>query len=353
MEPKVTLINSIPDPQATLWILWQASKTTEKIALSTQEVRATVSDEKLNELFWNVVKQRIPVGESLVFIFMLENVSVSFREQMVRHRIGLKAGDNFGVDVVPDLAKSSWWSDSMRIRDMGTFADEGAYRVPATLKGKIVRDGGFIANAEDLWADAMKFIQETYKLLVAAGVPMEDARDLIPLGAQTRISWTINLQSLLHVLGKRGCWILQHGLWGPIIRGAVAELAEKVHPSFRTLVEPPCVSDGKFNACLYREENRRRLPSPEWGNNPPDQHPVCPLFLCRDAEGVKYPMHFAGELSGWSRAFALKTHPQDTLPHVPMLKVLQDRAEEYRELWGFNPYYGPDFDSKGNPKEGE
>ena len=325
MKPKVTLVSSTPDPLATVWLLWEASKVDGPVPLSIKEVRDTVPHSKLEELFWQVIRQQIPVGEDIEFTFMLEGVSVSFREQMVRHRIGARAGDNYGVDTIPDIATSTWWSQSMRIQDMSTFADRGMYRVPETLKGKTCkRPDGDSFLAVNRFVSTMHLIQDAYKDLVAAGVPMEDARDLIPLGAQHRISWKLTLQALLHIMGKRGCYILQMGLWGPIITGIVNELAEKVHPMFRKIVHPPCVgNDGKFSSCLYRLENSRRVDGS-------DAHSPCPLYLCSDEEGSK---HVPGATPD-DRLVALRK----TRNIIPRQDEMLERAEEYRALWGCDPY---------------
>lgn len=326
MKPKITLLNWTPDPMETVYSLWMASKDEEAL-LSVQDVKDKVPREKVEDLFWKVLAQRIPIGEHLHFTFVMEGVSVSWREQAVRHRIGTKVGDKVGVDLIPDLASSSWWSQSMRIQDMGSFASKGMFRIPDTLKGKtlkVYRAGSHKDDhitAEAYYTAVMKDIQDAYNKLVEAGVPMEDARELIPLGAQHRISWDMNLQSLLHILGERGCWILQMGIWGPVITGMVEELATKVHPMFRRILAPPCIKDDKFTTCLYRLENARRLDGS-------DAHPPCPLHLVRDDVLAKV------EPVQLKRAAGLKNGDIN----VPRREAMVERAEEYRKLWGKDPY---------------
>lgn len=336
--PKVTLLDFPADILEKMWILWEQSKGERPLEDITREAYK-LPREKLEELFWKVLVQRIPIGEHFQFVFVIENISISWREQAVRHRIGTKVGDNVGVDIVPDLASSSWWSQSMRIQDMGTFATRGLYRVPATIKGKTVdvRQGtaGSLfpldneVDAERLYNDTMDLIEDSYNKLVAAGVPMEDARELIPLGAQHRMSWAINLQSLLHVLGKRGCWILQMGIWGPVILGMVEELAKKVHPLFQRIVAPPCVDNtGRFGSCEYRLENQRRLTGD-------DNHAPCPLYLARDEDGAKR-IGFTDADSLHSRVVQLKAN--GTPIPIPRHAEMVERAEDYRTLWGKSPY---------------
>src|SRR5258706_16383115 len=128
MEPIVTLINPPRDVLETIYILWERSKTDGPTPLDVEVVKRDIPREKVEELFWQVLRQHIPIAEHIHFTFMLDGISISLREQMVRHRIGTSVGPNFGVDIIPDLASSSWWSQSMRIQDMGTFADREMYR---------------------------------------------------------------------------------------------------------------------------------------------------------------------------------------------------------------------------------
>jgi hypothetical protein len=245
---------------------------------------------------------------------MLENVSVSWREQAVRHRIGVtpspeRLGCDIVVDKIPDLSDSSWWSQSMRIQDMGKFATKGQYRLPPTVVE---------AGKEDCFHSVMRVIESAYNELVEAGVPMEDARELIPLGAQHRISWRLNIGSLAHIVGKRGCWILQLGIWGPIIEGMITEAAEKIHPIFTELVTPPCLKGNKFGGCIYMEECRRRITGD-------DKLPPCPLHL-------NYH-HIDSNMRGMLPL---------QLPHVdvPMKEEMLKRAEQYRRFWGRDPFTG-------------
>lgn len=362
MKPTVKLVTFTHEPVASVYHVWEASKTDGPIP-SVEEIKASPElAQKAQDLFWQVIRQRIPVGEHINFVFMLEGVSISFREQMVRHRVGVKVGDRIGLDIIPDLDQSSWWSQSMRIQDMGAFAKRGLYRVPETLAGKTcpehwgitsaekipadklatVTSEGKInvleresAPAEEIFREAMDNAQRAYAMLVAAGVPMEDAREVIPLGAQHRISWALNLQTLLHVLGKRGCWILQLGLWGPIIEGMVKALADGVHESFRTLLAPPCVdAHDKFSSCLYPVENQRRIDGR-------DDHPVCPLYICRDMDAEEQ-LGSGGRMGEEGEEFYRlpfrKRQPAITQLRLPRTAEMEERAESYRRLWGHDPY---------------
>lgn len=316
--PKVTLLAWPTLPLETVYSVWEASKG-EAPLLTPAEVKAQVSPEEVEKLFRAVIAQRIPIGEHIDFVFMLEHISISWREQAVRHRIGTNpsperlGADIVMVDKIPDLADSSWWSQSMRIQDMSNFADNGAYRLPETILKHPRR-----VELESIYHSVMDDIQSGYRKLVEAGIPMEDARELMPLGAQHRMSWRLNIGSLQHIVGKRGCWILQLGIWGPIIQGMIKELATKVHPIFSELVTPPCITGDKFTGCVFHEECRRRYTGD-------DKLPPCPLHL---------NYHHLPEAQRGMLPLALST------VDVPMKQQMFERAEDYRTFWGRDPYTG-------------
>jgi hypothetical protein len=320
MEPKVTLLTWTNYPIETVYSVWEASKTEAKLR-TPKQISEQVSKEELMDIFTKVIAQKIPVGEHIDFVFMLEGISVSLREQIVRHRIGtLPSPERIGADItmdrIPDLANSSWWSQSMRIQDMGSFATERKYRIPDSLldengNDRIIPHGfGEMTGDSALmhYGAVMHHIELVYKALVAAGVPMEDAREIIPLGAQHRISWKLNMSALQHIVEERGCWILQLGIWEPIITGMISELSNKINPIFSELVSPPCMHGDKYTGCVYQEECNRRLDGR-------DKLPPCPIHLYHEI--------------------------QPEVPFdIPMYEEMETRAHKYEKFWRRDPYRG-------------
>jgi Thymidylate synthase complementing protein len=230
------------------------------------------------ELFGNLLEMKVPVMENIDLVFQLENVPVSLREQMVRHRIGCKPGARVGADLAPvdflmdtcpDQHDSTWWAQSMRILAMNEFANRRNFYVPPWFRKEEDREREYI--------QFMHTIQEQYVRWVEAGCPKEEAREIMPLGCTHSISWKLNVASLTHIIGKRGCWILQLGYWGPVIAGMVNECVEKIHPSFAKLITPPCIKNEDYRGCLYKEDNDRRIR----GDDP---LPPCSLFLFNETE---------------------------------------------------------------------
>lgn len=313
-DPKVTLYTHTQLPLETVYGVWEQSKSLAPLRLPEQ-IRDEVDPQEVRNTFRAVVQQRIPVGEHIDFVFILEDVCIAFREQMVRHRIGTKPSpERLGVDIIPDLAESSWWAQSMVIQDMGTYADRSSYQVPESMRDH--------ADAEHLIAvldSAHEVIQNTYNVFTAHGIPREDARTVIPLGALHRISWKLNMSALLHIVAKRSCWVLQLSFWGPVIQGMIRELATKVDPIFRELATPPCIKinrDGsdKFTGCVLQEEARRRISGE-------DEMPPCPLHLThhekRSVTDILDPLNGLNQLTEFKRKLPL-----------------------YQEHWGRDPFTG-------------
>jgi hypothetical protein len=316
-KPKVTLMTHTALPLETVFAVWEASKSDRPLR-TPQQIKDEVPREEIVKLFNAVIAQRIPIGEHIDFVFMFEHISISWREQAVRHRIGTTAsperiGADMVVDVVPNMPDSSFWSQSFRIQDMRDFAKNGDFRMPETV---------YLAGPEavDTFMTAMHHVADAYQKLVDMGVPMEDARELMPLGAQHRMSWRLNISSLQHIIGKRTCWILQGGLWGPIIDGMIKTLVE-VDPAFASLSTPPCISQDKYKGCVFQEESRRRYTQD-------DRLPPCPL-------------HFAQEVVATpeDRAKARLPVIQEKYA-VPRASEMRERAKDYQALWQRDPYTG-------------
>jgi len=270
MEPNtpiVSLVTNTALPVETIYTLWTASRTTGEYLMPHEVAEHTAEDpgfrREVMKVFEDVVALGIPVGENISFTFMLDGVSISWREQAVRHRLGTYFGDNHGVDVIPDRSATSFWSQTMRVRDMSGFANEEAFRLPPTIAA--------VPRLKQRFLDTMLYIQESYQMFREAGCTPEDSREVIPLGAHHRISMTVNFATLRNMCGKRGCWITQGNIWIPIIHQMVNLLAENIDPVFRSLATPPCFKGAKRTGCIMNHENERR----EDGRDP---LPICPLW---------------------------------------------------------------------------
>jgi thymidylate synthase ThyX len=270
-QVSVTLINHSQDPKESIFCTWQRSRD-RHFNMTTQQVKDACQQDphfkkQVDSLFTTLLTDDLPLCEVVYFNFWLDNVPISLREQLVRHRVGMKpdATGKFGVDIVPELVDSTWWSQTMRVMDMGKFKDEGRFMIPDT----IIKD----EDALGTYLSCLHTIQWTYNELCKMGIPAEDARQVIPMGATHGMSWSMNLQAMKHVVGKRSCWIAQAGMWHGLIKGMIDELCDKVDPIFRLLATPPCIRGDKFVGCAFHEENIRRIDGRD------HMHPPCSLYM--------------------------------------------------------------------------
>ena len=189
-------------------------------------------------------------------------------------------------------------------------------------------------TVEDFYREQMGWIQSAYNRLVRAGVPLEDARNLIPLGATHRLTWSTNLAALQHVVGKRGCWILQLGVWEPVIRGIIEELASKISPAFRQLIKPPCIDKaGQYSDCKFHLDNARRVQGE-------DEIPPCSLWAAKTAScNLPYP----DPKNRWSpvtiKINGIDTKKYRSLDHAGMQRQAEMEAA-YSKLWGRDIHTG-------------
>lgn len=338
-QPKATLISTTQYPVETLYILWKASRCTSPISSPEQlhqdmQLDASVRTEVMMT-FAEVVNNDISVAENMDFVFLLENIPISLREQMVRHRIGHRFGENFAVDIVPGDVQDSWWSQTTRILDMGTFAEEGNYFTPEGLDNKKLtffppegHGKGTNTTARKLYDKHMLYTQEVYRSLVDAGIPKEDARQVLPLATTSRISWKMNYQSLKHILKRRTCWIAQLGIWKNIIHDMVNELAEKVHPVFRSIAQPPCFRGDQFVGCPFSADNLQRIRGKE------DEIPPCPLYLVNHRSEID--RHVPVEDRTYHPAGRVQWDVEDAAKR----ERFQQMQEDYGRLWGRNVWTG-------------
>lgn len=300
METRVELISHTANPLETLYKIWMENRDPNVHI----DMNGPFVKDDVERIFKALIASDISVIQNIHFTFKITNMSIALREQLVRHRIGVNLDGRVGVDYIPDLKDDGIWIQSMRVLDMGKFYDNNAYELPdSILKNE---------QAVALYKECLRFAQKTYATLCEHGIPREDARLVVPLACQHDMFWTLNLGALCHILRKRGCWIPQYGLWRPIIVGIVDELATKIHPVFRTLTQPPCVNNGKFNKCHFPEDIARRL-------DHSDPLPPCPLACHGD------------ELVSWSNNVGTVNVVTDADK-----ELFTDMHNNFSKMWGYS-----------------
>lgn len=323
MNASIRLLSHTAHPVETLYLEWEQSRGDEPIpeawVIAENRKVDPAFAEKLDKLFEQMLLGGLPVLETIDLVFLVEGCSIALREQIVRHRIGHKFGQEIGADIIPELQSSSFWSQSMRVKNMGSFWENDEYYTPPTIEDNDL--------AQRLYEQTIQSLQITYNELVALGVPVEDARNVIPLAATHRMIWRTNLSAVVHILKKRGCWIAQLGIWKPLIQGMVKELCDKIHPLCATLITPPCINKNKWAGCPFPTDNQARwmgddpgIPCVLWAHmdmhTVPDGTKQHPEQWCLHAEGIEH----------------------DNKPELT--EASRKMQKEYEVLWRRNPLTG-------------
>lgn len=142
-------------------------------------------EEKEKKLFYILKKRPISVAlEGVVFNFKATNIPRSMTHQIVRHR------------------QMSFGQQSYRVNSC--YSD--AIRIPQSLLDSD------IPNKQELideFIQAVKNNRAVYKKLIFAGVPMEQARNIMPMGTCTKIGITMRLRDLIDYVKGRTSDIAQ------------------------------------------------------------------------------------------------------------------------------------------------
>ncbi|HYZ89102.1 MAG TPA: FAD-dependent thymidylate synthase [Myxococcales bacterium] len=211
----VVLIDIASDPLTKLYGAYRTCYTPKTPREVWEDIaKGEVSREKIAAF----VEERLKTGhvsplEQVVFWFGISGVSRSLSHQFVRHRIGI-----------------SFEQQSQRyVRFTGKNEERLEFVMPDSW-----RDAGREKEFEALMSE----ITRVYREAVAAGIPAEDARFVLPNAAPTNFQIMVNFAELLHIGDLRLCTRAQ---WE--IRQMVAkmrtELMKRV-PELARYVQPKC-----------------------------------------------------------------------------------------------------------------
>jgi thymidylate synthase (FAD) len=113
------------------------------------------------------------------FVFSIKDVSRAFTHQWVRYRVAAHMQQSLRyVNVSTDSC--SWFVVPPLVSKQGA--------------GAVI---DYVRNQQNA--------AESYKKLIDAGVPIEDARFALPIGTKTHITTAMNGEELLHVFNQRCC----------------------------------------------------------------------------------------------------------------------------------------------------
>jgi thymidylate synthase (FAD) len=170
---KVALLQYTPDPEMTVALAARlcyspAAIDELKDKLSSADIRSFL--EKIMSLGHRSVL------EHASFTFGIDGVSRVTSHQLVRHRIA---------------------SFSQQSQRYVSHSERFAAVIPPTLSGRPETLARFEKQ--------LTALHQTYADMVAAGVPAEDARYILPNATETKIMVTMNARELLHFFALRCC----------------------------------------------------------------------------------------------------------------------------------------------------
>ena len=111
--------------------------------------------------------------DHVVYMFEIEDCSRVTTHQLVRHR---------AVSYDQESQRFSAATREGTVTPPSIQSNEGAYKA---------------------YDEALKAVYASYERMVAAGVPKEDARYILPSAIKTKLVMTLNARSLMHMIWQR------------------------------------------------------------------------------------------------------------------------------------------------------
>lgn len=215
---KVELISTTPD---ALTLLLRTKGT----RLKHDSDPSTWSEEKRQEHLEYMRDTIRSSWEFVDYVFEIKGVTRAFTHQLVRTRTGAYAQESQRTVNVSDNA---------------------------TLEPELV-------EADDkwhaIWRTAVADVMDGYQNLIASGVPVQDARGLLPTNITTSIIAKFNLRTLSDMAKLRLCTRTQ-GEYQNVFR-MMRELVCEVHPWAREFIDVYCAAHG---TCAFPRYGKTSCP---------------------------------------------------------------------------------------------
>ncbi len=191
---QVELLNHTPDPE-------RAIATAARLCyapVGAAELMETMPEERVKSVLATIMRSgHFSTLEHASYTFAIDGVSRVLTHQLVRHRL------------------ASFNQQSQRyVKFDGGFP----FVTPPTIEAS--------EEANAVFHALMKSADEAYQQLLAAGIPAEDARFVLPNAAETKIVTTMNVRELLHFFELRCC---NRAQWE--IRELACRMLELVRPT--------------------------------------------------------------------------------------------------------------------------
>ena len=203
----VELLYHTPDPE-------RAVATAARLCyapIGASELMESLTDEGIRKVLTTILKSgHHSTLEHASYTFAIDGVSRALTHQLVRHRL------------------ASFNQQSQRYVK---FADGLDVVKPASIAEN--------EEANALFDEMVAKTVEAYQAFLAAGVPAEDARYILPNAAESKIVVTMNIRELRHFFNLRCCnraqWEIRELAW------KMLELARPTAPFIFADAGPGCV----------------------------------------------------------------------------------------------------------------
>jgi thymidylate synthase (FAD) len=208
----VTLLSHQPD---ALELLLYTKNTRLRGGVTLADIKAWPAEKKAEHLAY-MLDTIQSSWEFAWYVFEISGVSRAFTHQFVRTRTG------------------SYAQESQRTVD--------------------VRDASFVAPASDgtsLYEDIIRDSLDGYAMLIDSGMPVQDARGVLPTNICTSIIAGFNLRTLHDMAEKRLCTRTQ-GEYQDVFR-AMRERVIEVHPWAEPFLQVYCINHGTCCFPRYTE----------------------------------------------------------------------------------------------------
>jgi thymidylate synthase (FAD) len=127
-------------------------------------------------------------------------------------RVMSDKGSDLGADVLLDhvvymfeIEDCSRVTTHQLVRHRAVSYDQESQRFSAATREGVVTPPSISSNeaAYRAYDDALKSVYAAYEKMVAAGVPKEDARYILPSAIKTKLVMTLSARSLMHMVWQR------------------------------------------------------------------------------------------------------------------------------------------------------
>lgn len=170
---QVELLYHTPDPE-------RAVATAARLCyapVGASELLETMPSDRVNSVLSTIMKSgHFSTLEHASYTFAVDGVSRALTHQLVRHRI------------------ASFNQQSQRYV---SFTDGLDVVKPETVSAN--------PTTEKVFDEAIGHAMAAYRKLLEAGIPVEDARYLLPNASESKIVITMNIRELLHFFELRSC----------------------------------------------------------------------------------------------------------------------------------------------------